>query len=170
MIAQGSVWQCGPAWLVRDETEWPVTRTESKLSETEKDDILKYLKSQKEACILNIEAKTYSLNSPSNENSPSNIGMEGPRCQVLKLLHKAVAVEPIVVESSEEMEDLIKRCSNLEKLIRSTAYVLCLMGRRPLVSGVRETMDKTISTEEYDDAWRFLISLEQRKLDLKKQR
>ena len=35
------------------------------------------------------------------------------------------------------------------------------MGRRPLVSGVRETMD---------DAWRFLINLEQRKLDLKKQR
>merc|ERR1712215_29661 len=60
MIAQGSVWQCGPAWLVKDETEWPVTRTECKLSETEKDDVQNYLKSQKEACILNIEANTYS--------------------------------------------------------------------------------------------------------------
>jgi len=29
---------------------------------------------------------------------------------------------------------------------------------------------KTVSTEEYNDAWRFLINLEQRKLDLKKQR
>ena len=96
--------------------------------------------------------------------------MEGPRCQVLKLLHGVVAVEPIVVRSSEEMEDLIKRCSNLEKLIRSTAYVLRLMGRRPLVSGVREVVEKTVSTEEYDDTWRFLINLEQRKLDLKKQR
>ena len=38
MIAQGSV-----------------TKTESKLSETEKDNVQKYLKSQKEACILNIE-------------------------------------------------------------------------------------------------------------------
>ena len=75
-----------------------------------------------------------------------------------------------MVRSCEEMEDLIERCSNLQKLIRSIAYVLRLMGRRPLVSGVREVMDKTVSTEEYDDAWRFLISLEQRKLDLKKQR
>ena len=31
-------------------------------------------------------------------------------------------------------------------------------------------MKKTVSTEEYNDAWRFLINLEQRKLDLKKQR
>ena len=53
------------------------------------------------------------------ENSPSNIEMEGPRCQVLKLLHGAVAVEPIVVKSlpSEEIENLIERCGNLEKLI-----------------------------------------------------
>ena len=27
LIAQDSVWQCGPAWLTKDETEWPVTRT-----------------------------------------------------------------------------------------------------------------------------------------------
>merc|ERR1712237_16789 len=76
MIAQGSVWQCGPAWLVKDETEWPVTRTESKLSETEKNDVTKYLKSQ---------AKTYSSSATETENSPSHIE-EGPRCQVLKLL------------------------------------------------------------------------------------
>ena len=168
MIAQGSVWQCGPAWLIKDETEWPVTRTESKLSETEKEDVQKYLKSQK-------EAKTYSSSATVDteiKNSPSNMEMEGPRCQVLKLLHGAVAVEPIVVKSlpCEEMENLIERCGNLEKLIRSTAYVLRLMGRRPLVSGVREIVEKTVSTEEYDDAWRFLINLEQRKLDLKKQR
>ena len=159
MIAQGSVWQCGPAWLIRDKTEWTVTRIDSKLSETEKDDVQKYLKSQK-------EAKTYSSSATvatEIKNSPSNMEMEGPRCQVLKLLHGAVAVEPVVVKSlpCEEMEDLIERCGNLEKLIRSTAHVLRLMGRRPLVSGVRETMD---------DAWRFLINLEQRKLDLKKQR
>merc|ERR1712089_9583 len=123
------------------------------------DDMQKYLKSQKEACILNIEAKTYSSNIKT-ENSPSNIEMEGPRCQVLKLLHGVAAgFQPIVVRSSEEMEDLIKRCSNLEKLIRSSAYVLRLMGRRPLVSGVREVVDKTFSTEECDDAWRFLINL-----------
>ena len=65
MIAQSSVWQCGPAWLTKDENEWPVTRTESKLTETEKNDVLKYLKSQKEVCILDIEAKTYSSTSPS---------------------------------------------------------------------------------------------------------
>ena len=114
MIAQGSVWQCGPAWLIKDETEWPVTKTESKLSETEKDDVKKYLKSQKEACISSIEAKTYSSNIEI-KNSPSNIEMEGPRCQVLKLLHGAVAVKPIVVKSlpCEEMENLIKRCGNL---------------------------------------------------------
>ena len=142
MIAQGSVWQCGPAWLVKEETEWPVSRTESKLSETEKDDVQKYLKLQKEAIeaveaieaktTATTEAKTYSSNSKI-KNSPSNIGMEGPRCQVLKLLHRVVAVEPIVVKSlpSEEMENLIERCGNLEKLIRSTAYVLRLMGGDP---------------------------------------
>ena len=161
MIARGSVWQCGPAWLIKDETEWPVSKTESKLSETEKDNVQIYLKSQKEACILNIEAITYSSNIKT-ENSPSNIGMEGPRCQVLKLFHGVAAgFQPIVVRSSEEMEDLIKRCSNLEKLVRSRAYVLRLMGRRPLVSGVREVVDKTVSTDEYDDARRFLINLEQ---------
>ena len=44
------------------------------------------------------------------ENSPSNIE-EGPRCQVLKLLHGAVAVEPsVVIKSllSIEMEEGIK--------------------------------------------------------------
>ena len=29
---------------------------------------------------------------------------------------------------------------------------------------------ETVNTEEYNDTWRFLINLEQRKLDLKKQR
>ena len=153
MIAQGSVWQCGPAWLINDETEWPVSRTESKLSETEKDDVQKYLKSQKEAIeaieaieaktTATTEAKTYSSNRKI-KNSPSNIGMEGPRCQVLKLLHGVVAVEPIVVIKSlpcEEMEDSVKRCSKLEKLVISTDYVPHLMGKRPLISGVRETMD-----------------------------
>ncbi len=167
MIAQGSVWQCGPAWLIKDETEWPVTRTESKLSETEKDDVQKYFRSQK-------EAKTYSSSATvatEIKNSPSNMEMEGPRCQVLKLLHGSGGGTPMVKSlPCEEMENLIERCGNLEKLIRSTAYVLRLMGRRPLVSGVREVADKTVSTEEYDDAWRFLINLEQRKLDLKKQR
>ena len=53
-------------------------------------------------------------------NSPSNIGgqdgakMEGPRCQVLKLLHGAEVgytnMDTIVVKTlpKEEMEDLIK--------------------------------------------------------------
>ena len=59
-----------------------------------------------------------------------------------------------------EIDNLIERCGNLEKLIRSSAYVLRLMGRRPQVSGVREIVEKTVSTEEYDDAWRFLINLE----------
>ena len=135
------MWQCGPAWLVKDETEWPVTKVESQLTETEKDDVQKYFKSQKEACISNIETKTYSSNIET-KNFPSNI----------------------------DIDDLIKRCGDLQKLIRSAAYILCLMGRRPLVSGVREVTDKAISAEEYDDAWKFLISLEQIKLDLKKQR
>ena len=108
-----------------------------------------------------VEAKTYSSSATvatKTKISPSNIGgqdgakMEGPRCQVLKLLHGAVAVEPIVVKSlphrlheCEEMENSVKRCSNLEKLVITTAYVPRLMGR-------------------------FLINLEQRKLNLKKQR
>ena len=128
-----------------------------------------------------VEAKTYSSSATvatKTKISPSNIGgqdgakMEGPRCQVLKLLHGAEVgytnMEPIVVKSlphrlheCEEMENSVKRCSNLEKLVRSTAHVPRLMGRRLLISGVRQTMD---------DAWKFLINLEQRKFNLKKQR
>ena len=128
-----------------------------------------------------VEAKTYSSSATvatKTKISPSNIGgqdgakMEGPRCQVLKLLHGAEVgytnMEPIVVKSlphrlheCEEMENSVKRCSNLEKLVRSTAHVPRLMGRRLLISGVRQTMD---------DAWKFLINLEQRKLNLKKQK
>ena len=98
-----------------------------------------------------VEAKTYSSSATvttKTKISPSNIGgqdgakMEGPRCQVLKLLHGAEVgytnMEPIVVKSlpCEEMEDSVKRYSNLEKLVRSTAHVPHLMGRRPLILGV----------------------------------
>merc|ERR1711867_161241 len=44
------------------------------------------------------------------------------------------------------------------------------MGRRPQVSGVRKTLDKTVNAEEYNDTWTFLINLEQRKLNFRKQR
>ena len=62
--------------------------------------------------------------------------------------------------SSIKMENLIERRGNLETLIRSSAYIPCLMGRRPLVSGVKEVPEFWRFLINYDDAWR--------RLDLKK--
>ena len=88
----------------------PVSRTELKITETEKDDVT---------------SATYSSNIKI-KNSPSSI----------------------------RMENLIERRGNLETLIRSSAWVPRLMGRRPLVSGVKEVPEFR----------RFLINLEQRRL------
>ena len=180
-----------------------------------------------------VEAKTYSSSATvatKTKISPSNIGgqdgakMEGPRCQVLKLLHGAEVgytnvvkkslpsvemedgdkdenecpksktesklsenIQPVsrtelkITEtekdnvtsttyssnikiknssSSIKMENLIERRGNLETLIRSSAYIPCLMGRRPLVSGVKEVPEFWRFLINYDDAWR--------RLDLKK--
>ena len=81
--------------------------------------------------------------------------------------------EPVMYE----LDELIIRCGWLEKLIRATAYVLRLVGRHP---GLIETLDtnsekvgsyvsKEISADEYNDAWLYLISWEQkRRLDTRK--
>ena len=93
----------------------PVSRTEFKLSETEKDDVMKHLK-----------VKTYSPSATSATYS-SNIKIENSPSS-------------------------IERCGNLE--IKSTACVPRLMGRRPLISGIKEVPEFR----------RFLINLEQRRL------
>ena len=141
-----SIWQCGPEWIIKDENEWPVTII-GKLTDEEKNDVQKFAKSKK--------VSTFS---------------------------SRVKLELI------ELDSLITRCGNLKKLINCTAYVLRLMGRTRqdviknmpslgekltfgleiIRSGERETVDKSIRANEYNDAWMFLISWEQLKLDMKK--
>ena len=104
-----------------------MSRTELKLSETEKDDVMKHLKSQAKTYSPSITSATYSSNIE-DKNSPSSIGME----------------------------NLIERRGNLETLIRSSGYVPCLMGRRPLILGVKEVPEFWRFLINHDDAWRRL--------------
>ena len=76
------------------------------------------------------------------------------------------------VLSDDEMDGLIKRCGNLEKLIRSVAYILRMVGRGQKVKHDMCEMGKTLSwkkrgkeilaSSEYIDAYN-LISWEQEK-------
>ena len=144
-LGPGSIWQCGPEWVVKDESEWPVTNV-VRLTEVERNDVQKFAKSPKKVSTF------------------------------------AVTID---VEQHSEIDLLIARCGKLGKLIRSTAYVLRLLGRTPpprsgenltngmiihfIKSGERISIGDVISAAEYNDAWMFLISWEQQKLDIRKQ-
>ena len=105
-----------------------------------------------------------------------------------KAAKKVLTLSAMVSKLNEdgiELDGLIARCGDLDKLIKATAYVLRLMGRTPpprhgvnltsgmldefLKSGERKSIEQSISSTEYHDAWMFLICWEQRqRLDTKK--
>ena len=92
---------------------------------------------------------------------------------IAQYAHKKVNTKTYVSSSGKaelsdiylDLDGLISRCgNNLEKLIRSTAYVLRMVGRTPLKNvGERQSIGKSISADEYNQAWNFLICYEQSK-------
>ena len=126
-----SAWQCGPDWLVKSESEWPVTSH----------------------VLTNEEHETI-------ENY-QNAGTK-----------KAQAFVATAVKYEEDLvlDKLITKLSDLKKLIRITAYVLRLMGRKqPPKVGERDKVQTVVSASEYHEAWMFLICWEQKqRLDAKK--
>ena len=114
----------------------------------------------------------------------TNVRLENNELDTVKKYERVVKSTITCVSTSKsgepvmyELDELIIRCGWLEKLIRATAYVLRLVGRHP---GLIETLDtnsekvgsyvsKEISADEYNDAWLYLISWEQkRRLDTRK--
>ena len=51
----------------------------------------------------------------------------------------------------------------MEKLIRATTYILCLVGRTPKhrVDRIGKVMTREVTAAEYNDAWVFLLSWDQ---------
>ena len=92
-----------------------MSRTEFKISETRKDNV------------TSATSTTYSSNIKF-KNSPSR---------------KEAETRVVYRDGRPEMENLIERHGNLETLIRSSACVPRLMGRRPLTSGIRDNFETT---------------------------
>ena len=82
--------------------------------------------------------------------------------------------ETLNVREDNWVERLINRIGNLQKLIRTTAFVLRLLGRTPRQRlwmekhNKNKKIGKEISASEYDDAWKFLIYWDQKTNLLKK--
>ena len=146
MLGPGSAWQCGPDWMVKDESEWPVTNPT--------------LSDDDHATIQNYQ----------------NSAAKKAHC---------LAVTAVKLLEDLELDILIAKYSDFEKLIRVTAYVLRLVGRKQpprhgvslaagmiqdfLKNGEREKFQLEISASEYHEAWIFLICWEQKqRLDIKK--
>ena len=80
----------------------------------------------------------------------------------------SVAVGKSSVNDGELIDILIERCGNLEKLVRSFAYILRWAGRVPRQKG-HVIYSKNISAAEYQDSFNFLIFWDQsRRLNIKK--
>ena len=175
-IMPGSVWQCGPPWLVWDRNRWPIT--EVVLTNQEKEVVARYAHKKPSLKTLNSESSQKTSN-PSTF-LPGSYKSAGDAGHI-------------------DLDGLISRCgSNLGKLIRSTAFVLRYVGKLTLCStayGLRmvgsappnagvgarpalacqalaynsSSISKSISAKEYGEAWSFLICYEQsRRLDRSK--
>ena len=74
-----------------------------------------------------------------------------------------------VVMNDDEIDGLISRCGNLQKLVRSVDYVLRWAGRASRYKKNQEEITLDITASEYQDAYNYLISWEQkRRLDEKR--
>ena len=154
-LAPGSLWQCGPTWLSGSPSSWPVTSSNIKVksNESDNDEIKKFLKKKTETASASV-VQTFSALYASGLNS-----------------------EKVVLKSEMgdlEIDDLMLRCGNLQKLVRCVAYLLRMVGKAHKVQYImREVgknhklnqwkkISKEISASEYADAYNFLIYWEQK--------
>ena len=138
-LGQDSVWQRGPHWLIEDPLKWPVTTRQTTLETRE--------------AISSFEKKSVVSTSAQTLLSGTS------------LLPKTLKV----AMTDSRLDELLLRCGELTKLIRSTAYVMRMMGRTPRQRLWRKQNNLElrhssgeITTTEYNDAWTFLIYWEQK--------
>ena len=142
-IGPDSVWQTGPAWLTKYKSKWPVSVVEDAHEKSlTKESMMKFLKKEKQL--------------GSKQNQEYQLGYTyGTTTKTCKIQI------PYKMEETG-VDDLIRRCGNLPKLIRSIAYVLRLGGRAPKQDLVekREAMVtfKEISASEFSETLNVLVS------------
>ena len=157
LLGPASIWQTGPQWLIKDVSEWPVT--DVKMDNASIDEIKKF-------CVKKVSAN-YSTKIKKVTTSSGSNG-QPDRCSL----------------EDEGLDVLVSRCSTLDKLIRSVAYVLrwrlrgksvrqegdiSVRGRPHKQDLVELSVVPEVSSSEHADAWAVLIYLEQRKRLLEKQ-
>ena len=144
-LLQGSVWQCGPSWLVEDEDKWPVSTVQQMSGVVDKAEIEKY------------------------EVGPK-IGSK-----VKKSVGKCVFEQDLSTVAVIDINLLSSRISSLQKVLRIVAYVLrwifkydkaphghCMS--RLVVTGPNYNDIPPVSASEISDAWKVAVALAQQDL------
>ena len=143
-LGPGSVWQSGPRWVVQHESTWPAVKSRENFS-TEEDIQKICLKSKPKA------------------QSKSSLSLA---CAVTPII-KAVApsnYKPTI--DSISLSNLYSRSNELEKIIRILARMLRMTkgtsgwGESPCTG--KMIFQRELTAGEYDDAWKYLIFLEQK--------
>ena len=159
----GTAWQTGPAWLVLDESEWPVT-VRAPLSSEQLETVRKF-----EKLIRPVKPVK-----PKSVIQTSVVFLSGTKTG--KVRTEKVLLLPVNKGFTDfGLDSAITRCGSLNMLIRTTANVLRWWGGG--ISGRKKGIDASeyavktgeIDDSEYNDAWSFLISWEQsQRLDKRK--
>jgi len=136
-LKMGSTWQMGPSWLVYDRSEWPVSPLQYDRKLEEK--ISEFCLKSRRAAPSNI-TKTYTFVSGKKK---STMAFKGDM-------------------DDYGMDELIVRCGNLGKLVRSVAYFLRVAGKA-LRKNSERVYGKEISASEFNDALMWLVAWEQKK-------
>ena len=173
-LKEGSDWQTGPSWLVDDPNTWPITVRE--LSKDERVVIRSFEKVSKSKLSLVVSQSQGELHyGPLCEGGGLGELHMGPRigvggqgelhmgpCQVVTMLSKSGELHS--GPRHDEIDDLILRCSSLNKIINTVAFMLRLGGR----NHSKLNSKGPINAQEHDDALKTLIFHEQRNFDVKK--
>ena len=144
-LLQGSLWQCGPSWLVEDEDKWPVSTVQQMSGVVDKAEIEKY------------------------EVGPK-IGSK-----VKKSVGKCVFKQDLSTVAVIDINLLSSRISSLQKVLRIVAYVLrwifkydkaphghCM--NRLAVKEINYNNIPPVSASEISDAWKVAVALAQQDL------
>ena len=143
-LGPGSIWQTGPSWLLKDQSEWPVVKSKENIStdvEIEKFCLKTKPKSKSKSCLtLVCEAQPVK-----NTTSPS---------------HYKLVIDSI------SLSKLYARSNKLESIVRVLAWMLRMTrgtsGLGELPCNSKMIFQRELTAGEYDDSWKYLVYLEQK--------
>ena len=173
-LAQGSVWQNGPKWLVQDRSTWPVT--EVRFSGPVDPEIEQFKTAEKKlssstfnVCvravdILETPGKVWTFSSDVAKKSEDNTAAKNVDANEKNHLKRFDLLE-LFGANDGRFSKLVARFSDLSKLIRVMAYIMRVALAKRRLRGTsaegRTKVAKEITAQEYNDAWIVLIHLEQ---------